>query len=51
MEKRAVDGTLTVIDSTISGNTAGQSGGGIENRYASLAVTGSTISDWAPVTG
>lgn len=38
-------GTLTVVDSTISGNTAGFNGGGIfNNAIATLTVTNSTIS-------
>ena len=35
-------GTLTVTNSTISGNTA--SGGGVANGYGTLTMTNSTIS-------
>jgi hypothetical protein len=37
------DGTLTVTDSTISGNSGGLQGGGIENR-GTATITNSTIS-------
>ena len=37
-------GTLTLIDSTVSGNTASASGGGI-NSIGTVSLTGSTVSD------
>ncbi len=38
-------GTLTVTNSTITGNTAPGAGGGIYNSYGTLTVTGTTISN------
>ena len=35
---------MTVTDSTISGNSAGNGGGGISSYNGDLTVTGSTIS-------
>ena len=37
-------GSITITESTISGNYA-YSGGGIENYYGSITITGNTISD------
>jgi predicted outer membrane repeat protein len=37
-------GTVTVLNSTISGNTAGKAGGGINNFQGTLTVSDSTIS-------
>ena len=38
-------GTLTVADSTVTGNTASYGGGGIYIEYGTLTLTNSTVSD------
>ena len=38
-------GTVTIANSTISGNAVTGNGGGIQNNFGTLNVTGSTISD------
>ena len=44
-------GTLTLTNSTVSGNTAGANGGGIYN-YSTMTITNSTVSgNTAPVSG
>jgi hypothetical protein len=44
------DGTLTLTNSTVSGNTAG-SGGGIWNDYGTLTLTNSTVSGNSATSG
>lgn len=44
-------GTVTLVDSIVSGNTGRDGGGGISNRYGAVAVTDSTIRGNTGITG